>query len=121
MLANLAIKIVEKLFDKAMEERDDGNVLQAMREKMLTNRARLTSTDELILSWIERNSPLTFDSLFVKFPNADCLAKRVTILTAYGFCTMSNGIIEITEEYKPLADKIASSSLDETIIQIKDN
>lgn len=116
MLASLAIKIVEKLFDRAMEQRDKSNLLAEKHAAMLTNRARLTSTDERILSFIERKRKLTFDELSEHFPDVDCLAKRVSIFVAYGFCEMENLIIEITDEYKPLADKIASSSTDETIL-----
>lgn len=123
MLASLAIKIVEKLFDHAMQERDGETIRLHEHNLMLTNRARLTNVDELILSYIERESPMSFEKLSDKFEGKiGCLAKRCSVFVAHGFVNINNNIISLNDKYKPIADDISHNSMDETVIILpKDN
>ena len=122
MFASLAIKIVEKLFDHAMQERDGEKIRLHEHNRMLTNRARLTNLDELILSYIERGAPFAFEKLANKFEDkVDCIAKRLSVFVAYGFINIKNNIISLDEKYKPIAADITVNSMDETVMfQLKD-
>jgi predicted transcriptional regulator len=90
---------------------------------MLTNRARLTNVDEMILSFIEKNSPMSFDTLADKFEGkVDCLAKRISVFVAYGFINLDKNIISLNDKYKSIAAEISQNSMDETIyIPVKDD
>ena len=121
IISGVVIKLVEKLFDHAMTQRDTDKIIQHEQNIMLVNRARLTSTDELVLSHIERHAPLTFEQLDKAFSKVTCLAKRVELFGAHGFTEMDNGIINITDKYSPLASDISKSSVDQTIIVSKDD
>ena len=116
MIADLVIKIVEKLFNSAMEQRDEEKIKLFEQNKMLMNRARLTSSDELIVSFIERRAPLQFDKLVENFGHIDCLAKRVAMLGAYGFVKVNNDIIDLEEDYREIAAVIIANSTDQTIV-----
>ena len=122
MFASLAIKIVEKLFDHAMQQRDGEKIRLHEHNLMLTNRARLTNVDEMILSFIESNAPMSFETLAAKFDGKiDCLAKRISVFIAFGFINLDKNIISLTEKYKPIAAEIGKNSMDETIfIEAKD-
>tara|TARA_S200002703_G_C3642444_1_gene197236 strand:- start:83 stop:463 length:381 start_codon:yes stop_codon:yes gene_type:complete len=121
MIADLIIKIVCKLFDRAMKEHDQEQIRLHEHRIMLTNRAKLTSSDELVISWIERNAPLSFEDLGKRFDTVNCLAKRVSVLMAYGFINMEKGIISLSDKYKPIAAEISTSSTDQTIVFHKDD
>lgn len=119
MIADVIIKIVEKLCDSAMEKRDDEKIKLFEQNKMLKNRARLTSTDKLVISFIERQAPLHFDLLAQNFGHVDCLPKRVAMLSAFGFVTLNNNIINLDDNYKEIAREISANSMDSTLILIK--
>ena len=121
MFASLAIKIVEKLFDHAMQQRDEEKIRLHEHNRMLTNRARLTNTDELVLSFIERSAPMDFQKVAEKFPNVDCLPKRIAVFVAFGFVELNNNIISLAPKYKPIAEEIGQNSTDITIFEVPAN
>ena len=118
MISGIVIKIVEKLFDAAMQERDEEKIRLHEENKMLTNRARLTNTDELILSFIERCAPLDVQKVADQFPDVDCLAKRIAVFVAYGFVETKNNILSLDDKYKPIAEEISKNSSDVTIFEV---
>jgi hypothetical protein len=115
MLESLLLKVVEMVLGSVLEKRDEEKLRVHHENEMLSARARLTSSDELVLSWIERRTVLTLEELTEKFP-FDCMAKRVALLAALGFVTVRDNIVELAEEYKPLARDIADNSVDQTIV-----
>ena len=115
MLADLIIKIVEKLFDTAMQMRDDEKLRLHEYNRMLTNRARLSGVDEAILSYIEEEAPLTVNEVAEKF-NVECVGKRLSLFGAFGFISIDNDIIMLDPVYKPIAQEIAHNAVHEVVV-----
>lgn len=116
MIQAVVLKVVEMLLGSILEKRDSEKLQVHHERQMLESRARLTSSDELVLSWIERNEVTTFETLVTQFPDYDCIAKRVALFAALGFVRVRGEIIELADDYKAIALAVAKDSTDQTVV-----